>query len=262
MSENKPAGTVSGVVRQYVLTLAAGEEVFREGDRGDEMYIIQAGEVEIVRQIHGSEHRLAVLEEGDFFGEMSILEGLPRFATARTLCQSELLRIDNSTFDHMVRDNPEIPIRMLRKMSRRLRDVLSVVLEAADAGDNPIEATRLNPVIEPTPAADGLKARFAHPESGAVMPLPDTEEAFVGRYDSSTGFQPDIELKPLDTGRTTSRRHARLRRQGDGFFIREEIGVANGTFVNGQRIATGVEVELHDGDEVRFGLVTMVFHVG
>jgi pSer/pThr/pTyr-binding forkhead associated (FHA) protein len=47
-----------------------------------------------------------------------------------------------------------------------------------------------------------------------------------------------------------------------GYFLREEIGVANGTFVNGERVATGLEVPITDGDEVKFGLVRMRFRIG
>ena len=94
------------------------------------------------------------------------------------------------------------------------------------------------------------------------LPLADGPETFIGRPDAATGFEPDINLKEIDTQRSTSRRHARIIRRASAFYLREEIGTANGTFVSGKRLTTGVEVELRTGDEVRFGAVSTVFQVG
>src|SRR5437870_1305454 len=58
----------------------AGETVFREGDLGTEMYIIQAGTVEILKNIGNERESLGVMEKGDFFGEMAILEDMVRTA--------------------------------------------------------------------------------------------------------------------------------------------------------------------------------------
>src|SRR5205807_3286047 len=80
----------------------AGEVIFREGDLGTEMYIISEGKVEILNRMGEEDRVLAVLEKGDFFGEMSVLEDLPRAATARALTDSRLLQINGSTFDQML----------------------------------------------------------------------------------------------------------------------------------------------------------------
>ena len=58
-----------------------GQVLFHEGDDGDDMYIIQSGRVAIKKKVKDGETTLAVLEKGDFFGEMAILERLPRSAT-------------------------------------------------------------------------------------------------------------------------------------------------------------------------------------
>ena len=65
-----------------------------------------------------------------------------------------------------------------------------------------------------------------------------------------------------DSQRSISRRHAKIFRREGRFYVREEIGTMNGTFVNGERIETGLPVEFKDGDEVRFGLVKTIFHAG
>src|SRR6195952_5331446 len=106
----------------YALEVKAGEYVFREGDLGTEMYIINEGKVEILNQVGDEEQVLALLEKGDFFGEMSVLEDLPRAASARAVTDVRLLQINGSTFDQLLQGNPEIAVRMMRKLSRRLRE--------------------------------------------------------------------------------------------------------------------------------------------
>ncbi len=245
-------GAEGGGQGEYTVHFAKGQTIFSEGDVGDDMFIIKAGEVEITRTVGGKVRRLAVLEDGDFFGEMAVLEEEPRMASARAMTDCDLLRIDGSTFDQMVRHNPEIPIRMLRKLCRRLRQVAPGAV-CVDEIPAPQQVE-----VEAPPAPKRPPARAAslvHPPTGTEFRLVDAGEIFIGRVDPATGFQPHIELKTIDPQRSTSRRHARIIRRGDLLFLREEIGVANGTFVNGHRVPTGTEVELHDGDEIRFGLV-------
>ena len=106
----------------------AGTVVFSEGEVGTEMYVIQSGTVEVFKKTtRGDEKFLATLEKGDFFGEMSILEDVPRTATARAKTDCELLKINQSTFDEMLRHNGEIAVRMLRKLSRRLRETTKLL---------------------------------------------------------------------------------------------------------------------------------------
>ena len=65
-------------VAQFMVSGKAGDYIFEEGDTGTDMFIIQEGEVEILKLSGSQMHRLALLEAGDFFGEMSLLEELPR----------------------------------------------------------------------------------------------------------------------------------------------------------------------------------------
>ena len=74
-----------------------------------------------------------------------------------------------------------------------------------------------------------------------------------------TGIEPDIDLSAVDPQRSTSRRHAKIHRRAGKFFLTEEIGTTNGTFVGDNQLDTGAPFELRDGDPVRFGLVKMTF---
>ena len=107
----------------FIVELEEDDFIFREGEIGTDMYIIQSGQVEILKlQANDEERQLAILGQGDFFGEMSILEDLPRTASARALSKCRLVEINGTTFNSMLRKNPEIAVRMMRKLSRRLRE--------------------------------------------------------------------------------------------------------------------------------------------
>jgi len=242
---------------KVIIDRAAGEAVFREGDLGTEMFIIHAGQVEIVKELDGSEAQLAVLERGDFFGEMSLLEELPRAATARALTDVKLLQINGSTFDQMLRDNPEIAVRMMRKLSRRLRQTDSMVEKTASRSEVAAAAAGI-PMREGDASAEAVEC-LVHDRSGMEFHLATGAETTVGRLDPVTNIYPDIDLTPVDGQRSISRRHAKVYRRGGKFFIAEDLGTMNGTFVNDQRLETGVPVEMHDGDDVRVGLVELVF---
>lgn len=97
---------------------------------------------------------------------------------------------------------------------------------------------------------------LVHAASGQRFPLESGRDEFlVGRIDPVTGITPEINLGPLDTARSLSRRHAKLLRQGALLFVREEVGTANGTFINGQRLATGTATPVKPGDRLRFGTI-------
>ena len=69
-------------VRDSILTFSSGDLIFSQGDLGTDMFIIQDGEVDIIKHIQGESHLLSHLEKGDFFGEMALMENSPRTADA------------------------------------------------------------------------------------------------------------------------------------------------------------------------------------
>ena len=103
-----------GQVRVFV----DGQTIFDEGDPGPEMYVIREGKVRISGTSQGRETTLGVLNKSDFFGEMSLLTGRPRSATARAVGNVELLVIDKAQFEHLV-DDPLVRM-MLERMSERI----------------------------------------------------------------------------------------------------------------------------------------------
>jgi CRP-like cAMP-binding protein len=250
----------------YSAEYKSGDFIFREGDLGTEMFIIHEGRVEILQRVANEDKPLAVFEKGDFFGEMSILEDLPRTAAARALTDVKLLQINGSTFSQMLRDNPEIAVRMMRKLSRRLRETDRLLREALAASGEPVRPTSDVPSPETGEQAKAATAeeageRLIHGKSGMEFALSRGSETTIGRKDPVTGIYPDIDLTPVDGQRSISRRHAKIYRRGNKFFLSEEIGTMNGTYCNGQRLETGVPTEVKPGDELRFGMVVTSFQV-
>lgn len=101
--------------------LNTGEVLFKDGDRGDEMYLIKSGKIRISKSAGEVEKTLAVLKEGDFFGEMSVIDGSPRSATATAIEPAELVIFDREVFMNQVRENPLIEY-VLHTLIRRLRE--------------------------------------------------------------------------------------------------------------------------------------------
>ena len=124
-------------------------------------------------------------------------------------------------------------------------------------------ASSAAPAAAPVPAAVPAAAparSFALRHSDGLVPIPaDRTECVVGRPDPATGAVPEINLGPLDLARSLSRRHARLFVIDNAVTLREEPGVANGTWVNGERLAAGQSVSLKPGDKLRFGAIELEF---
>jgi CRP-like cAMP-binding protein len=99
-----------------------GMVLFREGEPGKEMFVLQSGRIAISKRVRDVEKTLAILGPGEFFGEMAIIANKPRNATATVHEDARLLVIDPKTFEGMIRGNSEIAVRMIKKLSERLSE--------------------------------------------------------------------------------------------------------------------------------------------
>jgi len=251
---------VSGVegpkLQEFLHRFEAGSVIFREGDLGREMYIIQKGHVSISLRVGGGEREVAVLEKGDFFGEIALLDASPaRSATATAVDDVEALELTSADLDQILRRKPEIAIRMMMKLSERLRETNRRFEE--------FSSREGLSTLTPVPARQGIESRavFVHQPSGRLFPLRAAGETTVGRHDPVTGVTPDVDLSALDPERTVSRRHATVASDEGVLRITEVNAATNGTFVNGARIQPFQPVALAHGDSVQLALVTLRLHV-
>jgi CRP-like cAMP-binding protein len=100
---------------------ADGEVIVRQGEVGNSMFVVQAGEVEVLRETEDGEVRLAILGAGDFFGEMSIFEHEVRSATVRARGEARVLTVDKRTLLKRIKEDPFLAVSILQTMSVRAR---------------------------------------------------------------------------------------------------------------------------------------------
>ncbi|MBD0326186.1 MAG: FHA domain-containing protein [Pyrinomonadaceae bacterium] len=96
--------------------------------------------------------------------------------------------------------------------------------------------------------------------AGKQFPLSD-DESQIGRWDADGGIFPDVDLDADDPEAKVSRRHARIMRRDEQYYI-EDLGSTNGTFINrGRRLLPGDRQSLRDGDEIIVGKTFLRFHI-
>ena len=100
-----------------------GEIIVKQGEIGDRMYIVQDGRVRVSRVIGDKEIQLAELSEGDFFGEMAIIDREERSATVRALGEVRLLSIDKKSFLSRIHEDASLAYKVLQKMSKTIREM-------------------------------------------------------------------------------------------------------------------------------------------
>jgi CRP/FNR family cyclic AMP-dependent transcriptional regulator len=110
------------VREHYERAFEAGEIVFDEGDPGDVLFVIIAGEIELTRRGPNGRRVVARLGPGEFFGDMSVVIGETRSARATTIESTRLLELDGETLEDMCIERPEIAIRIIRRLTTRLID--------------------------------------------------------------------------------------------------------------------------------------------
>jgi CRP-like cAMP-binding protein len=136
----------------------AGVVLFREGEPGAEMFVLQSGLVQVSKRVGQVERPIATFGRGEFLGEMAILNNKPRTATATVLEDATCLVIDAQTLELMVARNAEIAMRLIKKLAARL-----------DAADGLVQI-----LLNPDPKARlllGLKRHaeaFGEPEGEGI----------------------------------------------------------------------------------------------
>jgi len=104
----------------YERSLEPGTAVFDQGDPGDHLYVIRAGEIELIREGEAGHRTVARLGPGDFFGELAVVTGRPYSTRAVAVTATRVLELDRETLEAMCVAQPEIAIRMIRVLVSRL----------------------------------------------------------------------------------------------------------------------------------------------
>jgi signal transduction histidine kinase/CRP-like cAMP-binding protein len=156
-----------------------GDYIFREGDTDNALCLVGEGLVSITKTTsYGDETELSVLDRNDFFGELELLDGLPRSANCKALVKTNILKLDYDTFHSLLSENNSIALNVLRQLSARLRkadeavinqlefsrkksqmriDRLTALIDAARKVNSSLDLDELLQIILET-ATDGTRA--------------------------------------------------------------------------------------------------------
>ncbi len=108
--------------QRFAKTFQKGDVIFCEFEPGDTFYLIQSGRVEIVKIMGDLQKTVDILQPGELFGEMAILEEAPRSATAIALDRVTALEFNRENFEILMQGNPQIAMKLLKTFTKRIYD--------------------------------------------------------------------------------------------------------------------------------------------
>ncbi len=124
--------------------IPSGQQLFHKGDGGDAMYLIESGRIRIsITDQDAQEVTLADLAQGDFFGEMALIDGRKRSADARVVQDARLAILSRPAFLAFVRANPDVALEMLSALSERLRRTDELLRSRVSRNVNEEQASRM-----------------------------------------------------------------------------------------------------------------------
>jgi len=110
-----------------ICQLAAGDYFYHQGDQGDCLYVLEKGQVDILKELNGRAVTLCSINEGGCFGELALIACTPRSAAARAVTGCRTIRIHQSALHNLYKDDVEqfllIQMNMAREVCRRLHEV-------------------------------------------------------------------------------------------------------------------------------------------
>jgi flavin-dependent dehydrogenase len=120
-------GATGAMGRSY----ADGEVIYHQGDRSDCMYVVQRGEVEMIQRKGDNEFRIALLSDGDLFGEMALFDEERRPATVRAVGEAWVYTLEKGSLLRRIHEDPSLAFRMIQKMSGRIQDLETSLIRMA-----------------------------------------------------------------------------------------------------------------------------------
>lgn len=228
---------------------APGEVLFREGDPSDWVVLVRSGQVEVSREVAGTPILLGTAGDGEFVGEMGVLEGRPRSATARAASTLEVELIERRAFLERVSHEPDLAHKLLIRMSARLRHVEDLLagLHASVRAEAGVRGSAGRPSIALSGATYAAKF-YIGVAPIAIERLPFT----VGRRPGPqevVRMPVDLEIAEPEPYRL-SPVHFGLHAEGDQVIVRD-LNSELGTIVNQTALGQDFPVDsmaLHQGD--------------
>lgn len=240
----------------------SGDFIFRQGDVGDQFYVIVSGHVEIFTELpNGQEARLAQLGQGEYFGEAALLTGRRRNASVRATSPVDLLCLGRDEFNNLAGSWLKFS-ESVQSLSAERGMSLNNSSEQNQEFRTIMVTSRLGPL-----AAMLLPKTNSNSEGVPSQPYipPSPAPPYLVRSD---GAELRLEGDVLNLGRAAdnhivvndkqvSRRHSVLKREGTHYVL-EDLGTPNGTYINNKRISCQI---LAQGDTIRLGQTMFSYHI-
>jgi CRP-like cAMP-binding protein len=249
-------------LKKFITKYSAGTIVYKKGDIQTDFYIINKGKIQLKNDENGQ--ILVTLGKGDFFGEESLNNEQTAIYTVEVIEDADIIKIPYISLTEMLRQMPDIALKVLKKLSEKHIKIQSVLMSIAvsvpqiktkqkdkETKREDQTSEKINPEI---------KAYLIIQRSNRIVQLTKTQTV-LGRRDYTTGFVPDIDLTDEDEEKYISRKHSQVLFKDGKFYLSEEPGAINGTFLNGNKLQTGVKHELHSEDEITLCQLNVIFKV-
>ncbi len=213
--------------------IVAGDVIYREGDPGSALYLVNSGKVEVLRAVGDRNVRLAVFGEGEIFGEMSVIRDQPHTTTMRAVDQTRLTVVPKDAFLKSFQDDNPFQYLLLRTLCNRLAKVDEQLIEQQIFS----EAARVSVVEQMVLLPESPEMAIQIGEKGVpveiLMPFRVGGKAEVGA--AAAPVANDIDLLPIGR-KSLSPTHFAIEER-DGRVVLHDLGSKLGTLVNGQRVA-------------------------
>lgn len=156
---------------KYKKRFPKGVILFKEHDPSEEIFFIQSGLVKLQKLSEELVITLAILEKGDFFGDISVLNGIIRFTQAQVIKDAEIVVINKYDFEKMIVKNSEIAVRMIKKYSHRMKILFENMIDLVAEDD---KGRVLNVVVD-------LMKRFGYAKDNKIyINFPASIEEIAG----------------------------------------------------------------------------------
>jgi Cyclic nucleotide-binding domain/FHA domain len=215
---------------------APGHSIIREDDPGLTCYYIESGKVEVTKESNGRPIHIAFLGPGATFGEMSVVDDLPRSASVATVEESVISEFHREDLYAAMKDNPEVFGRFLRSIFERLREANRTI---AAIHPDMMAQMKLAMLKEPGAKNEAWFLEALTPEAAAAItqnPCPLRSFPFkIGRKSDDPFLYNHMEIRDDDPAQI-ARHHVSIERDGNGRVGVIDRGSEHGTVVDGVRI--------------------------
>lgn len=250
------------LLKKFITKYKAGDIIYQKGDNQTDFFIINKGKIQLKNDANGQ--ILTTLGKGDFFGEESLNSDQNAIYTVEVIEDADMIKIPYVSLTEMLKQMPDIALKILKKLSEKHIKIQSVLMSMPTASP-PVkekaagkDAKREDQTSEKI--SPDIKAYLIIQRSNRIVQLTKTQTV-LGRRDYTTGFVPDIDLTDEDEEKYISRKHSQVLFKEGKFYLSEEPGAINGTFLNGSKLQTGVKHELKNEDEITLCQLNVIFKV-